>query len=379
MSATTTSTAASTAASAAPAAAPSRVTKVRFGMRGKMLSAFAVAFTIVFGLLALFIMAFVTDQAQTKLTLQLQQTASGGAATLDAAGLTTLLAKHPTYNANDKWLCGGLTGEACLAKQDELYKAMNKELADIRTIVPNASPYTYFRDAADGQLHWLTSWSALNPDPNFTVPFRGLVSDVVNAETAGYMTKGLTSAVDQPQYQDSNGKWISTYVPIKDAAGKTVAALGVDYPLSYVDEVRTNALRNILPLLVIGYILLMGLVLLVATWLTRPLKRLTAATLRIADGDYDVDLAHVVRTRIPDEMVVLSQSFARMVDKVRAREKNLTREVKRLTVEIDSKKREQAVNEITDSDFFAAIAAKATSMRQRMDEIKQIDEPAGKP
>ena len=170
MSATTTSTAASTAASAAPAAAPSRVTKVRFGMRGKMLSAFAVAFTIVFGLLALFIMAFVTDQAQTKLTLQLQQTASGGAATLDAAGLTTLLAKHPTYNANDKWLCGGLTGEACLAKQDELYKAMNKELADIRTIVPNASPYTYFRDAADGQLHWLTSWSALNPDPNFTVP-----------------------------------------------------------------------------------------------------------------------------------------------------------------------------------------------------------------
>ena len=142
---------------------------------------------------------------------------------------------------------------------------------------------------------------------------------------------------------------------------------------------RTNALRNILPLLVIGYILLMGLVLLVATWLTRPLKRLTAATLRIADGDYDVDLAHVVRTRIPDEMVVLSQSFARMVDKVRAREKNLTREVKRLTVEIDSKKREQAVNEITDSDFFAAIAAKATSMRQRMDEIKQIDEPAGKP
>ena len=376
---TTTAGTAAAAGVDAPAAAPVRVTKVRFGMRGKMLSAFAVAFTIVFGLLALFIMAFVTDQAQTKLTLQLRQTAAGGAATLDGTSLTTLLAKHPTYNANDKWLCAGLTGTACAAKQDELYKAMNKELADIRTLVPNSSPYTYFRDAADGKLKWLTSWSALNPDPNFTVPFRGLVSDVVNAETAGYMDQGLTGAIDQPQYQDSNGKWISTYVPVKDAAGKTVAALGVDYPLSYVDEVRSNALRNILPLLLISYILLMLLVLLVATWLTRPLTRLTAATQRIADGDYDVDLANVVRTRIPDEMVVLSHSFARMVDKVRAREKKLTREVKRLTVEIDSKKREQAVNEITDSDFFAAIAAKASSMRQRMDDIKKIDEPASRP
>jgi hypothetical protein len=75
-------------------------------------------------------------------------------------------------------------------------------------------------------------------------------------------------------------------------------------------------------------------------------------------------------------MFVLSQSFATMVGKVRDREKNLTRQVKKLTVEIDAKKREQSVNEITDSDFFAAIAAKAGNMRLRMDELESIEDDA---
>jgi len=121
------------------------------------------------------------------------------------------------------------------------------------------------------------------------------------------------------------------------------------------------------------------LVVLVSTLLTRPLKRLTAATTLIAAGDYDVDLSKVTNTRVPDEMVVLSQSFEVMVDKVRAREKHLKTQVKRLTIEIDAKKREQSVNEITDSDFFSAITAKADSMRKRMDEMDHIDDASPTP
>ena len=91
------------------------------------------------------------------------------------------------------------------------------------------------------------------------------------------------------------------------------------------------------------------MVLVLATILTRPLKHLTAATARIADGDYDVDLTSIVKTRIPDEMSVLARSFVSMVDKVKIRERNLTQQVKRLTVQIDQKKREESVTALTDS------------------------------
>lgn len=114
--------------------------------------------------------------------------------------------------------------------------------------------------------------------------------------------------------------------------------------------------------------MLLLLVLLVSTWLTRPLKRLTAATTRIAEGEYDVDLSGVTNTRIPDELATLAERFALMVDKVRTREKKLSQEVTRLKVEIDSSRIEEAVAEIVESDFFAGIAEKAASMRSRMKE-----------
>jgi|APCry1669189034_1035192.scaffolds.fasta_scaffold31549_2 methyl-accepting chemotaxis protein len=336
--------------------------KIRFGMRAKMLTAFAVAFSIIFGILTFFVIQFVTDQAQAKLVTQLRDTAVGGSSTLDAAALQTLLATHPVYDKNNLY-----------PQSDPLYVAANQQLQNIRSVVPNASPYTYTLNPTTGKLEWMTSYSALNPDPPFTNSFRGPVSGVVNAETYKYLEAGLKAPTDQPSYTDANGSWISTYVPIKAKDGSVVGGLAVDYPLSYVDDVRAAAIRNIVPLLVIAYLLLTGLVLLVSTWLTRPLKRLTDATVRIASGDYDVDLSNVVATRIPDEMAVLAQSFAVMVDKVRIREKNLTQQVKRLTVEIDSKKREQSVSEITDSDFFSALTAKAGNMRRRMRELDEAD------
>ena len=95
------------------------------------------------------------------------------------------------------------------------------------------------------------------------------------------------------------------------------------------------------------------------------------ATTRIAEGEYDLDLSEVLKTRFPDEMAVLAESFTRMAEKVRIRERTLTQQVRQLRVEIDAAKREQAVAEITESDHFASIAAKADALRRRND-----DEPA---
>ena len=110
---------------------------------------------------------------------------------------------------------------------------------------------------------------------------------------------------------------------------------------------------------------LLVLVLLLATALARPLKRLTVATERIAEGDYDVDLSGVSRSRFPDEMATLAASFQVMADQVAQRERSLAQEVTRLKVEIDHARREEAVREITETDFFADLSAKAAQMRRR--------------
>ena len=95
----------------------------------------------------------------------------------------------------------------------------------------------------------------------------------------------------------------------------------------------------------------------------RPLARLTAATRRIADGEYDLDVRSIVKSRFPDEMYELGQSFAIMAEKVAARERHLTKEVQRLRVEIDQAKREEAVQEITSTDFFEDLSGKADQLR----------------
>jgi len=70
-------------------------------------------------------------------------------------------------------------------------------------------------------------------------------------------------------------------------------------------------------------------------------------------------------TVVFDEMFTLAESFAEMAKKVGLRERSLTREVQRLKVEIDHARREEAVKEITESDFFSDLTAKAAEMRRK--------------
>lgn len=334
--------------------------RVRFGMRGRMLVAFGLAFTLVFLVVAIFTVGFVTRTAENRLTLQLEQTAVGGSSTLDAAQFAEVIATGPAYNPDDPWPVG-----------DPAYDAQNAALVKIRDIVPEASPYSYYRDPVTGELLWATSWAVGFED--YAVVFRGKVADIVPPVTYALMERGLEDTVNQGAYTDANGSWISTYTPIRGADGSVVGGLGIDYSLAYVDEVRANALRVVIPVLIVSYVLLLAVVLIISAWLARPLKRLTEATRRIAAGEYDLDMSGFSRTRIPDEMSVLSRSFATMVEKVGARERTLTQQVRRLTVQIDEEKRRKEVSAITDSDFFTDLTAKAATMRAR---IRAEDAPS---
>jgi nitrogen fixation/metabolism regulation signal transduction histidine kinase len=158
---------------------------------------------------------------------------------------------------------------------------------------------------------------------------------------------------------------------VRLADGTSVGAVGIDYPLTYVDQIRSEARSQVLPVLISSYLVLLLMVLVLSTALVRPLRRLTDASRRVEEGEYDLDVKSLVKSRFPDEMFVLGDAFARMARKVGAREKSLTQEVKRLKVEIDSSKREEAVREITETDFFSDLEARAAQMRRRMREGDQ--------
>jgi methyl-accepting chemotaxis protein len=170
----------------------------------------------------------------------------------------------------------------------------------------------------------------------------------------------------QPAYTDEYGTWISTYTPIVDDAGTTVGVLGVDYSLSYVNDVRGNVLRVLYPVFGAAYVVLLLIVLALSQRLTRRLARLSAVTRRVADGEYDIDLSSVAHSRFPDEMNALARAFAVMTEKVGKRERSLVQQVRVLKVEIDQEKRKRAVDEITETEFFATLTSTAAAMRAKI-------------
>jgi signal transduction histidine kinase len=184
----------------------------------------------------------------------------------------------------------------------------------------------------------------------------------------------LVETTQQPKYTDALSTWISVYTPIKNAAGATVGAIGVDYDIAYVNKVYDDVVRVLYPVLAIAYVVLLGLVYWLSGSLTRRLARLSTATKRVSEGDYEVDLSNAAKSRIDDEMTELAKSFAVMTEKVGARERKLVAQVAVLKVEIDQKKRQQAVAEITDTDFFSELTAKADLMRAKVkaDEAESV-------
>lgn len=358
-------------------------TRRRLGMRWKLLLAFGTGFTVVFLVVAWAILQFSTTTATDRVRETLRGISVGGPLTIDVDAFIELknLELQPeigaVYPLNAGVLAGTTATEDSEYPTDPRYWDHVAELAAIRRTNPEASPYTYTL-APDGLVRAVGSWGALGYpeigiDPPDGFRFQQPVTDFIDDETLAYFVQGFTETTEQPAYSDTLSSWISVYTPITDAAGDVVGALGVDYPLSYVDEVRGQVLRVLYPVFGISYAVLLGLVVFLSAWLTRRLARLSAATARVADGDYSIDLTSAASARFSDEMTELADSFRVMTDKVGTRERTLVQQVQVLKVEIDEAKRHQAVAEITDSDFFVDLAAKASAIRAK---VKAAEESA---
>jgi HAMP domain-containing protein len=360
-------------------------------MRWKLLAAFGAGFTAVFVVVALILLSWFTGEADRNLRETLRSVAVGGAQTIDADNLIELIDDIPNREAIANAMgelypatAGLLSGTpmdddtAMRYPVDARYWDLVDPLVDIRRTNPEASPYLYGFDGA-GELSYVTSWAARGKPTTDDSPAAGVPYligvDEVGAEAAPFMLEGLEATTEQPgSYTDEFGDWISVYTPVTNSSGDVVGGLGVDYYYTYVDEVRSQVLTTLIWVFGPAYLILMAIVVWLSGWLTRRLGRLSDASRLVADGDYDVDLTGASDGRFADEMTELADVFKAMVAKVGIRERTLNKQVQVLKVEIDEQRRQQAVEEIVDSDFFADLSSKAASMRKKVREEKAADD-----
>ncbi len=104
----------------------------------------------------------------------------------------------------------------------------------------------------------------------------------------------------------------------------------------------------------------------------------------IATGDYDFVQKQVEETQSTIVDVSLSyqarasaflSAFFKMIEGVKKREESLKQQVQELTIQIDEVKRQKAVKELTETEFFENLQATAQKMREERDtKVKKQDE-----
>lgn len=328
-------------------------------LRIKLVVVFVALFTAVFVAIAIWVLQFSAQSAQGRLAQQLMGQVEGVAQTVDGDTFAELVATAPAVPDPSEESGFGYP-------EDPAYAGIAQGLFDAFRVTGSGT-YTWFKDPTDNQLYTAVS-SGFYREPQTGYRYKIPLAQVTEPATYALMEQGLSVTTEEPAYTDAYGSWMGVYSPILNSSGESVGGIGQDISLDYVSEVRANAVRQVLPVLLGIYVILVMLVWLLASRIVKPIRRLTVESSRIADGDYQGDLDLLSTSRLQDEISTLASTFAVMAKKVAERERSLQVEVKRLRVEIDSTKRAESVQAIVDSEGFAEIAQRAAEMRKRMNE-----------
>ncbi len=321
--------------------------KQRFiSLRVKLLVGFTLLFTVVFAIAFYWFYTFSTDVAMRQIEEDMVTTLQGGLVGIDGDTFAAL-AQEAELRAD------GLT-------DDPRYREHMTWLENIHNLEPRANPYSWVRGdpALENEVLFIGDILRLTQPENATV-FREPYL------TQGSMITGmLTLWEDLEPYQDDWGHWISAYAPIRNAAGESVGGLGIDFRADYVYQVQDSIKSRIFVSFAITYFALFTLVYLISRTLTGPIISLTGIARGVADGNYDQNISALYRGKTHDEVDALAQVFELMVNKVRAREEGLKRQVQELRIEIDEVKKARQVAEITESDYFVTLKEKARALRE---------------
>ncbi len=188
-------------------------------------------------------------------------------------------------------------------------------------------------------------------------------------------------------WKDANGSTRAKYmscVPVGGTALRVAATTYIDefyQPMRQVESRITQISEETLAFLFVALILVglaaVGLALWLAWGISRPVSRLTLAAGSLEQGRYEpAGLAAEMRRR--DDLGQLARVFDRMAQEVKSREERLRSEVQALRIEIDQSRKTHQVAEITETEYFQKLRAKARDLRKSASEQESIERPSAK-
>ena len=125
-------------------------------------------------------------------------------------------------------------------------------------------------------------------------------------------------------------------------------------------------LRNItIALIILSILAAIGLSSWITQLITRPVNDLSETAVSIEKGAFELHRLPPLTYR-SDEFGLLARIFQRMAEEIHAREQALKQQVRQLQIKIDRTKQEKQVAEITSTDFFQQLEAKAAKLRGSM-------------
>lgn len=231
-----------------------RTVRARSGVRSRwrLLAVFTLGYAIVFGGLFYWFYRFSTATAVDRLRSDLGTIATGAAQGINVDELLSL------------YRDGARDAEGF--SDDPRYQRQLDWFETVHHLNPHALPYTFVRgnrpdtrrfgeEIADSEFIYLVDANARHtPDKaaHFLEADRGSAA-ALEAWNTGRM-------VERPGvYSDRWGRWMTDYVPVKDASGQVVALLGMDFDASYVGEVQDRIRRQMGAIFIGAYLLLTAL------------------------------------------------------------------------------------------------------------------------
>jgi len=193
------------------------------------------------------------------------------------------------------------------------YRAIREQLRRIQQTNQLTDAVYTLSHIEDGMARFavISEWNVPVGDPYRLVPeIQPVLHRVLTDGTAAYTDI----------YRNEHGVWITAFAPVKNAAGKTVAALDVDFPANVYLAQLAKIRRRLYLYSLAAAILALGAGIFLARRITRPLGQLSGLARGVVEGDLSTR-AHI---RARDEIGMLGNVFYLMMDRLRASHRSMT-------------------------------------------------------
>lgn len=281
------------------------------GLRVKLIAMLTVLFVVAFSAIYFWLNGFVTNLAMLNLQTDLIATAKTAATGIDGDVYQKLVQSGTIDDTN--------------------YTAIASFLRSVKKTNPQASGmYTYIKLPNEpGQVRLVVS--AALPPGSATSPTDSSVGQCnvppskrptlgeAYTDTSPAMLAGVNQVgADNTLWTDAWGTWLSGYAPIYNSKNEAVGAVGVDMCARDVISMQQNIRWNSLVAFGLSLLVMIGMVSLVATGVTRPVMALTQLADRIGSGDYNLDFSSLYNTGVQDEVDKLANAFNQMTKDLKA-------------------------------------------------------------